>query len=235
MSTAHNSANVGDIAKTVLLPGDPLRAKYIAETYLEEPVQFNAVRNVLGYTGTYRGQQLSVMGTGMGCPSIGIYSYELIHYYHAKTLIRIGSCGGAVKGLNLGDLVFAMGSSTNSSYASQYSLNGTFSALASYDLLEKAVGIAREKNISFMVGNILCSDIFYRRQGALEPWLEMGIIGVEMETYALYCNAAQAGVHALGIYTVSDGLLTGEHMTAKQKEVGFRNMMEVALEAAVHV
>src|SRR5690554_2997934 len=161
MSTPQIGAKKGEIAETILLPGDPLRAKFIAETFLEDPVQFNSVRNMFGYTGTYKGKRISVMGTGMGVPSIGIYSYELIHFYGVKNLIRVGSCGAYQKDLKLYDVIFAMGASTNSSYAQQYKLPGTYSAIASWDLLKKATSVAEEKGIPYYVGNILTSDIFY--------------------------------------------------------------------------
>ena len=161
MSTPHNSAKMGDIAETVLLPGDPLRAKFVAETYLKDPVQFNAVRNMLGYTGVYKGKKVSVMGSGMGVPSIGIYSYELIHFYGVKNLIRVGSCGSYTKDLKLYDIILAMGACTNSSYSNQYKLPGAFSAIASWDLLYKAKQSAEKQNIDVKVGNILTSDVFY--------------------------------------------------------------------------
>lgn len=233
MSTPHNSAQMGDIAKTILLPGDPLRAKYIAENFLEDAKQFNCVRNMFGYTGTYQGAQVSVMGTGMGCASIGIYSYELIHFYGVKNLIRIGSCGGMVPELKLSDLVLAMGASTDTNYAHMYHLPGSFSATASFKLLAEAKKIADENQISNVVGNVLSSDIFYNETEEWKTWSKMGILAAEMESYALYCNAARAGVNALAMFTVSDSMVNGEEMTAKERETGFTNMMKVALEVAL--
>lgn len=232
MSTPHNSANMGDIAETVLLPGDPLRAKFIAENFLENAVQFNAVRNMFGYTGTYQGKRVSVMGTGMGCPSIGIYTYELIHMYGVKNLIRIGSCGSMYDGAKLGDIVMAAGSCTDTNYAAQYRLPGTFSAIASFDLLTKAVESATRNQFRYVVGNVLCTDVFYEEEPKWKSWKKMGVLASEMESYALYCNAARAGVKALAIFTVSDGIETGEEMTAEERQTSFTNMMQVALETA---
>ncbi|NLY20029.1 MAG: purine-nucleoside phosphorylase [Tissierellia bacterium] len=230
MSTAHNNANIGDIAETVLLPGDPLRAKYIADTFLEDVVQFNTVRNMFGYTGTYKGKKVSVMGSGMGIPSIGIYSFELIHEYGVKNLIRVGSCGAYNDKLELYDIILAIGASTNSNYASQYNLNGTYSATASWELLSKAKNVADEKGIETHVGNILSSDIFYNADSdAWKRWADMGILGVEMEAYALYCNAAKAGINALTILTVSDSLVTQKETTPEERQNSFSKMMEIAL------
>jgi purine-nucleoside phosphorylase len=233
MSTPHNSAVQGQIAETVLLPGDPLRAKYIAENFLSDVEQFNAVRNMFGYTGTYNGKKVSVMGTGMGCPSIGIYSYELIHMYGVKNLIRIGSCGAYDPNLELFDIVIAMGASTDSNYASQYNLPGTYSATASWDLLSKAKQVADENSIQATVGNIVTSDIFYHDEPeSWKRWAKMGCIAAEMETYALYCNANRAGVNALTILTVSDSIARESETTAEQREKGFKDMMKIALELA---
>lgn len=232
MATPHNSAKMGDIAETVLLPGDPLRAKYIAETYLEDVVQFNSVRNIFGFTGTYKGKKVSVMATGMGCASIGIYTYELIHFYGVKNLIRIGSCGALQERLKLGDIVMAMGSSTDSNYAHQYNLPGIFSATASFDLLLKAQQAAERSGYRYEVGNVSCSDIFYRDGEDNLAWAKMGVLASEMESYALYCNAARAGVKALAMFTVSDSLVTGEEMSAMDRQTSFHNMMQVALDVA---
>ncbi|MBC7087786.1 MAG: purine-nucleoside phosphorylase [Tissierellales bacterium] len=233
MTTPHNSAKKGDIAETILLPGDPLRAKFIADNFLENPVLFNTVRNMFGYTGTYKGKPISVMGTGMGIPSIGIYSYELIHFYGVKNLIRIGSCGAIQEDLNLYDVIIGMGACTNSNYAHQYNLPGTYSAIASYELLEKAVNVSREKNIPVRVGNILSSDTFYSAdETEVERWKKMNILGIEMEAYALYCNANYAGVNALTILTVSDSIVKKEETTAEEREKSFTKMMEIALELA---
>ena len=231
--TPHNSAKKGEIAETILLPGDPLRAKFIAENFLENPVQFNAIRNMLGFTGTYKGKRVSVMGTGMGMPSIGIYSYELIHFYGVKNLIRVGSCGAYSDKLNLYDIILAMGACTNSNYAKQFELPGTYSAIASWDLLYKAKQVADEKNIPVVVGNVLSSDTFYTPEKDLaEKWSRMNVLAVEMEAYALYCNAAYAGVNALAILTVSDSLVTKKETTPEEREKNFTKMMEIALELA---
>ena len=232
MPTPHNAAQMGDIAETVLLPGDPLRAKFIAETFLEDVKQFNTVRNMFGFTGTYRGCRVSVMGTGMGCPSIGIYTYELIHFYGVKNLIRIGSCGSMTDKLNLNDIVMAMGASTDSNYAHQYRLPGTFAATASYKLLKSAQEVAEENKFPYTVGNVLSSDIFYNETEEWKIWCKMGVLAAEMESFALYCNAARAGVNALGIFTVSDNMVTHEEMSAEARQIGFTNMMKVALEVA---
>jgi purine-nucleoside phosphorylase len=233
MSTPHNNAKMGDIAETVLLPGDPLRAKFIAENFLKDAVQFNTVRNMFGFTGTYNGRKVSVMGTGMGCPSIGIYSFELIHMYGVKNLIRVGSCGAYDPKLKLFDIVLAMGASTDSNYASQYELPGIYSATASWELLSKAKSAADKNNITSTVGNIVSSDIFYNdNPDAWKRWAKMGCLAVEMESYALYCNAARAGVNALTILTVSDSLATHEETTPEQREKGFMDMMKIALELA---
>lgn len=232
MATPHNAAAMGEIAETVLLPGDPLRAKFIAETFLENVKQFNTVRNMFGFTGTYQGCQVSVMGTGMGCPSIGIYTYELIHFYGVKNLIRIGSCGAMNEDLKLGDIVMAIGASTDSNYAHQYQLPGTFSATASYELLKAAQEVAEAEHFPYTVGNVLSSDIFYNETEAWKTWAKMGVLAAEMESFALYCNAARAGVRALGIFSVSDNMVTHEEMTAEARQVGFTNMMKVALEVA---
>ncbi|MDR2630526.1 MAG: purine-nucleoside phosphorylase [Spirochaetaceae bacterium] len=233
MSTPHNNAEKGEIAKSVLLPGDPLRAKFIAEHYLSGAKCFNEVRGALGYTGTYKGVPVSVMGTGMGCASMGIYSYELIHHYGCTSLIRIGSCGAFTEKLNLGDLVMAIGASSDTNYAGQYRLGGgNFSATASFRLLSKAVSEAEKQKAPFMVGNVYCTDVFYRPQRIPDVWKNMGILAAEMESFALYCNAAVAGVDALTILTVSDQLVTGRSMTSEEREKSFNDMMVVALETA---
>ncbi len=235
MGTPHNTAQDGAIAETILLPGDPLRAKFIADNFLEDAIQFNEVRNMLGYTGTYQGKRVSVMGTGMGCPSIGIYTYELIHFYGVKKLIRIGSCGAIQKDLQLGDIVMAIAASTDSNFAHQYRLPGTFSAAASYELLHKAVESAERNGYRYTVGNVVSSDIFYGDIPAYDDWAKMGILAAEMESFALYCNAARAGVQALGIFTVSDSIVNGEEMSPQARQTSFTNMMKVALETAYTV
>ena len=233
MSTPHNAAKEGDIAKTVLMPGDPLRAKYIAENYLENVTCFNTVRNMFGYTGTYKGKRVSVMGGGMGMPSIGIYSYELYAFYGVEQIIRIGSAGGISDNVHLRDLVIGMGASTNSNFAHQYKLPGTFAPIADFGLLRKAVEIAESKGISVAVGNILSSDTFYTDdETANDQWKKMQILCVEMEAAALYMNAARAGKKALCMLTISDHLYTGEALSAEERQTTCHEMMEVALELA---
>ena len=233
MSTPHNGAEKGDIAKTVLMPGDPLRAKYIADTYLKDVKCFNTVRNMFGYTGTYEGKEVSVMGGGMGMPSIGIYSFELYHFYDVDQIIRIGSAGGISDKVKVRDLVIGMGASTNSNFASQYKLPGTFAPIADFGLLLKAVEIAEEKNIPVAVGNILSSDTFYTDdETANDQWKKMQILCVEMEAAALYMNAARAGKKALCMLTISDHLYTGEALSAEERQTSFHEMMEVALKLA---
>lgn len=228
-----NVSEKGVIAETVLLPGDPLRAKFIAETFLEGAEQFNTVRNMFGYTGTYKGKKVSVMGTGMGMPSIGIYSYELIHFYDVKNLIRVGSCGAFQKDIKIRDIIIGMSASTTSNYASQYNLPGTYAPTASWELLKKAVDVAAQKGINVRVGNILSSDIFYDDDPeAWKRWAKMGVLAVEMEAAALYMNAARAGVNALCILTVSDSLVSHEATTAEERQTSFTQMMEIALELA---
>ena len=229
--TPHIGAQVGDIAETVLLPGDPLRAKFIAENFLEDVVQYNTVRGMYGYTGYYKGKRISVQGSGMGMPSIGIYSYELIHFYGVKNLIRIGSAGAISEKLDLYDIVIGMGACTDSNFASQYNLPGTYAPIASYELLQKAVDVAKEQNTEVHVGNILSSDVFYGDSGldSLRSWQKMGVMCVEMEAAALYMNAARAGVNALAILTISDCPLEGKATTSHERQVAFTKMMEIAL------
>jgi purine-nucleoside phosphorylase len=231
--TVHIGAKQGDIAETILLPGDPLRARFVAEKYLENPVCYNEIRGMYGYTGYYKGKRISVQGTGMGMPSIGIYSHELIVDYGVKNLIRIGSCGSFNENVKVRDVLLAMSASTNSNYASQYDLPGTFAPTASYDLLERAKRTADSKNIPVKVGNILSSDIFYdANPDAWKKWAAMGIMGVEMEAAALYMNAAKLGANALAILTVSDSLVTHELTTSEEREKTLTDMMEIALELA---
>lgn len=231
--TAHNEAKEGQIAKTVLMPGDPLRAKFVAEKYLENVVCFNKVRNMFGYTGTYKGKEISVMGGGMGMPSIGIYSYELYNFYGVENIIRIGSAGAFSEKLKVKDLVVAMGACTDSNFASQYQLPGTYAPIASYELLQKAVEAAKERNIPVTVGNVVSSDVFYNaNKNASNLWKSMGVLAVEMEAAALYMNAAKAGKNALCLLTISDHIYTGEELSAEERQIGFHQMMEVALELA---
>lgn len=235
MSTPHNNAEKNDIAKTVLMPGDPLRAKFIAENYLENPVCYNEVRGMLGYTGTYKGVKVSVQGSGMGMPSIGIYSHELFNEYDVENIIRVGTAGAISDKANLRDLIIGMSASTNSSYASQYRLPGTYAPTASWKLLSAAVSSAEEKECVYHVGNIFSSDTFYDDASSLAEWQKMGVIGIEMEAAALYMNAARAGKNALCILTVSDCPLKGLSTTAQERQTSFRDMMEIALETALKV
>ena len=231
--TAHNSAKAGDFAKTVLMPGDPLRAKYIAETYLENPRQVNAVRNMFGCTGTYKGKEISVMGGGMGMPSIGIYSYELFNFYDVDQVIRIGSAGAFQDNIKLMDVVIGMGACTDSNYAYQYGLPGTFAPIADYELLNRAVETAKRQGTNVVVGNVLSSDVFYNAMSNVNDlWRDMGVLAVEMEAAALYMNAAKAGKKALCMLTISDHLYTGESLSAEDRQLGFGKMMEIALELA---
>lgn len=231
MSTPHNEAQVGEIAKTVLMPGDPLRAKFLAETYLEDVQQFNAVRNMFGYTGTYHGKRISIMGSGMGMPSIGIYSHELYEHYGVEKIIRIGSCGALKENVHLRDIIIVQGACTDSRFAHQYELPGTYSAISSYDLLEKAVLKAKEKAVTYHVGNVISSDLFYHAdQNSDKKWARMGCLGVEMESYALFATAAYFSKKALTLLTVSDSLVTHEVTTSEEREKTFTAMMEIALE-----
>lgn len=231
--TPHNNALPGDIAKTVLMPGDPLRAKYIAETYLENPVCFNTVRNMLGYTGTYKGKQVSVMGSGMGMPSIGLYSYELYHFYGVDQIFRIGSAGGLSEDVKLHDLVIAQGVCYDSHYGDQYHMPGTIAPLADFGLLRQAVEIAESKGIAPKVGNVFSSDIFYNADETVAAkWRSMGVLATEMESAALYMNAMYAHKKALGMFTVSDHIFTGEALSAMERQESFHQMMEVALDLA---
>ncbi len=229
--TPHNGAKKGEIAKTVLMPGDPLRAKYIAETYLENPVQVTSVRNMLGFTGTYKGKEITVMGGGMGMPSMGIYSYELYHFYDVDQIIRIGSAGSLQDKVELMDVVIAMGACTDSNYAYQYGLPGTFAPIADYELLARAAEAAGKLGTKAVVGNVLSSDIFYNvDSGVNDKWRNMGVLAVEMETAALYMNAAAAGKKALCLLTISDLVFGEEKLSAEERQLGFGKMIEIALE-----
>ena len=233
MSTPHNAAEKGAIAKTVLMPGDPLRAKFIADTYMENVTCFNTVRNMFGFTGTYKGKEISVMGSGMGMPSMGIYSYELFSMYDVENIIRIGTAGGISDSVKLRDVVIGMGASTNSNYASQYKLPGTIAPLADFSLVRKAVEVAERENINVVVGNVLSSDTFYTDSSAdNDLWKKMNILAVEMESAALYMNAARLGKKAVAIFTISDHLYTGEALSAKDRQESFHEMMKIALEMA---
>ncbi|MDO5112260.1 MAG: purine-nucleoside phosphorylase [Clostridia bacterium] len=232
MHTPHINAEPSDFAPTVLMPGDPLRAKFIAETFLENPVLVNNVRGVQGYTGTYKGKRVSVMASGMGMPSMGIYSYELFNVFGVENIIRIGSAGAISPALPLRSIVIAMGASYNSYYAEQFRLNGTYAPTASYTLLRKATDAAARMGLPVTVGNILSNDLFYDDAKSTMDWQKMGVLAVEMESAALYMNAARAGKNALCICTISDSLVTGEECTAEERQNTFTQMMELALEIA---
>ena len=235
MSTPHNNAEYGQIAKTVLMPGDPLRAKFIAETYLENPVCYNEIRGMLGFTGTYKGKEISVQGSGMGMPSIGIYSHELYNVYGVENIFRIGTAGSIADNINLREIIIGQSASTNSNYASQYRLPGTYAPTASYKLLKAAVDAADKLGSAYHVGNILSSDTFYDDASSLADWQKMGVLAIEMEAAALYMNAARAGKNALCILTVSDCPLKNLSTTAQERQTSFRDMMEIALEAAINI
>ena len=226
--TPHIGAKLGEIAETVIMAGDPLRAKFMAENFLENPVQFNNVRGMLGFTGTYQGKRVSVMGHGMGIPSIGIYTYELYNFYGVKTIIRVGSAGSLHPDLHVGDLCIAQGACTNSNYAAQYELPGTFAPIADFALLRGAAEACDRMGYHYMVGNVLSSDTFYSDNPHNDKWMNMGVLAVEMEAAALYMNAARSGNRALVILTVSDHILTGEVTTAEERQTTFTNMMKVA-------
>ena len=235
MGTPHNEAAPGAFAKTVLMPGDPLRANFIAESFLKDVKLVNNVRGIQGYTGTYKGTPVSVMASGMGIPSLGLYSYELFHFYDVDNIIRVGSAGGISPKLKLRDVVMAQGACTDSNYASQYALPGTFAPIADFRLLETAVAVARRMGVEPPVGNLLSSDTFYNKAGRTLDWGAMGVLAIEMETAALYCNAAEAGKRALTICTISDSLVTGEELPPADRQSTFTQMMETALETAVEM
>ena len=236
MATPHNTAEPGDIAELVLMPGDPLRAKLIAENYLKDVKNFNTIRNMFGYTGTYKGKRLSVMGSGMGVPSMGIYSYELYTFYNVKHIILICSIGGIAEHVHLRDIILAIGAATNSNYASQYRLPGVFAPTADYGLLKMAEETAKELHIHALVGNVVTSDTFYCDDAeANDAWRKMGILGVEMETAGLYLNAARLGKKALALFTVSDHVYTTEALSAKERQDSFQDMIKIALETAYKI
>jgi purine-nucleoside phosphorylase len=226
--TPHIGARMGDIAETVIMAGDPLRAKFMAEKFLENPVQFNNVRGMLGFTGTHKGKRVSVMGHGMGIPSIGIYTYELYNFYGVKTIIRVGSAGSLDPELRLGDIVIAMGSCTNSNYAAQYELPGTYAPIADFELLRRAADACEKFGYHYKVGNVFSSDIFYNENPHNDSWQKMGVLAVEMEAPSLYMNAARSGNRALVICTISDSIVTGEETTAEERQTSFTHMMDVA-------
>lgn len=226
--TPHIGAKFGEIAETVIMAGDPLRAKFMAEKFLDDPVQFNNVRGMLGFTGTHQGKRVSVMGHGMGIPSIGIYTYELFNFYGVKTIIRVGSAGSINKDLHVGNLVLVEGACTNSNYASQYELPGTFAPIADFGLLRGAADACDRFGYRYKVGNVLSSDTFYTENAHNDKWINMGVLAVEMEASALYMNAARSGKRALTILTISDHILTGEATTAEERQTTFTHMMDVA-------
>ncbi|MBE6825375.1 MAG: purine-nucleoside phosphorylase [Ruminococcus sp.] len=230
MSTPHLQGKKGDYAPTVLMPGDPLRAKFIAETFLENAVCVNEIRGMLGFTGTYKGVPVSVQGSGMGMPSIGIYSYELFHEFDVQRIIRIGTAGAIAPEVQLRDVILGQAACTNSAFADQYRLPGTYAPIASFSLLSAAAEIAKKQGLSVRVGNILSSDTFYDDANSLAEWRKMHVLGIEMEAAALYMNAARAGKEALCICTVSDCPLEGKFTTAEERQTGFTAMMQLALE-----
>lgn len=233
MGTPHNEAKKGDFAKTVLMPGDPLRSKFIAETFLTDLKLVNNVRGVQGYTGLYKGVPVSVMASGMGMPSIGIYSYELYTQYDVENIIRVGSAGALRADLELGSVVAGQGTCANSAYLEQYELGGTFAPIADFDLLMAAVESAKELGVKMPVGNLYSSDTFYDAAGRNMRFQKMGVMAVEMEAAALYCNAAYTGKRALAICSISDNLVTGEELSPADRQNTFTNMMKIALEVAV--
>lgn len=235
MSTPHNTAAKSDFAKTVLMPGDPLRAKFIADTFLTDARLVNNVRGIQGYTGAYQGVPVSVMASGMGCPSIGIYSYELFQFYDVDNIIRIGSAGAMSTELKLRDIVAAQAACTDSNFMRQYRLPGTFAPIASFELLEAAVSIARRMGIRMPVGNVLSSDVFYDASNSNMEWAKMGVLCAEMESAALYCNAAFTGKRALALLTISDSVVTGAELPAEDRQTTFTQMMEIALNVAVEM
>lgn len=233
MPTPHNSAKKGDFAKTVLMPGDPLRAKFIAETFLTDPKLVNNVRGVQGYTGTYKGVPVSVMASGMGIPSIAIYSYELYTQYDVENIIRVGSAGAMRADLELGSVVAGQGACTSSSFPEQYGLGGGFSPICDFDLLMAAVDSAKELGVKMPVGNLYSSDTFYDAAQRNMRYAKMGAMAVEMEAAGLYCTAAYLGKRALAICSISDNLITGEELSSDERQTTFTNMMKIGLEIAV--
>ena len=232
--TPHINATPEDFGRTVLMPGDPLRAKFIAENFIDGARLVNNVRGVQGYTGTYKGTKVSVMASGMGIPSIGIYSYELFNFFGVENIIRIGSAGAMQENIKIRDIVIGQGACTNSAFVSQYGLSGNFAPIADYKLLSAAVASCEAQGARYHVGNILSSDTFYSDdKGATPAWMKMGVMAVEMEAAGLYMNAARAGKRALAICTISDHLITGELTTAEERQNSFTEMMKVALETAI--
>lgn len=230
--TPHITAKEGDFARTVLMPGDPLRSKFIAENFLENPVLVNNVRGVQGYTGTYRGKRVSVMASGMGMPSIGIYSYELFNFYGVENIIRIGSAGMLSEKLKVRDIVAGMTAFTNSSYGRQFGFDGTLAPCCDYELLSRAMAAASELGAHMVPGALYSSDCFYDESAPLGKLKNLGVLAVEMEAAALYLNAARSGKNALAICTISDNPFTGEGLSAEERQNSFTQMMKIALEIA---
>lgn len=234
--TPHINATPDDFAKTVLMPGDPLRAKFIAENFLEDAVLVNNVRGVQGYTGYYKGTRVSVMASGMGMPSIGIYSHELYNFFHVENIIRVGSAGALRADIKVRDLVIGIGACTNSAFIEQFGMPGSFAPTADFTLLREAVLLAEEKNFSYHVGNLLSSDTFYNEDADSSlKWAKMGVMAVEMEAAALYATAARSGKRALAVCTVSDSLVSGEALDSDARQNSFTDMMELALSVAVNM
>lgn len=236
ITTPHINAEADAFGKTVLMPGDPLRSKFIAENFLENAVLVNNIRGIQGYTGTYKGTRVSVMASGMGMPTIGIYSYELYKFFGVENIMRIGSTGALQEQVHVRDIVIGMGACTNSNFAKQYGLDGTYAPIASYSLMKEAIAQAETAGVNYHVGNVLSSDVFYNdNPNANEGWKKMGVLCVEMEAAALYMNAARCGKNALTILTVSDSMVTGEETTAQERQNSFTQMMEIALNTAVNI
>ena len=232
--TPHIDAKPEDFAKTVLMPGDPLRAKFIAETFLENAALINNVRGIQGYTGSWQGEKISVMASGMGMPSIGIYSYELFEFFGVEQILRIGSAGSLREDVKVRDIVIGAGACTNSAYAAQFHLRGSFAPIADFELLQKCANEAKAMGLNYHVGNLLSSDTFYDAgDGDTLAWGKMGVMAVEMEAAALYMNAARCGKKALALCTISDSLITGEATTAQERQTSFTDMMELALRTAL--
>ena len=229
----HIGAEKGQIAESVLMPGDPLRAKFIAETFLEEPVRYSEIRNMYGFTGRYKGVPVSVQGSGMGMPSMGIYSWELITEFGVQNLIRIGTAGAFTEDLALGDVFLALAASTDSNYQHAFDIPGQYSPSASWNLVKKAYAASQETGIEFKAGNVVTCDVFYEFGDWWKKWAKMGVAAVEMETAALYTNAAYNHVNALSIISISDNFVTGAKSTVEERQVSFTNMMKLALETAI--
>ena len=231
--TPHISAKLGDFAQTVLMPGDPKRAQFIAKNFLDNATLVNDVRGVQGYTGYYKGKRVSVMASGMGQPSMAIYSYELFNFYGVENIIRVGSCGAYHKDLHLKDIVLAQGACSSGIMANQYGLPAQFCPIADFDLLANAVSECKRQKVNYKVGNVYSSDVFYSQDESLDAWTKMGVLAVEMEAAALYCNALRAGKKALAICSVSDSFVyPEENLSADEREKSFTKMMEIALEIA---